>query len=475
MKKLILLILTLSGILGCRDNRLSDGIVRLPVPERAAQQEDMLGFAAEPIPVVRVGFVGIGMRAMGAVESFLNIDGVEIKAVCDLETYNLERTQNILSSYGRPPAAEYFGKVDSWKELCERDDIDLVYICTDWLTHTPIAVYAMEQGKHVAVEVPAAMTVEECWQLVDTSEKTRRHCMMLENCCYDFFELATLNMAQQGLFGEIVHTEGAYIHDLRELQNNPRLSEGSAYVPGEGAGTSPHLAGYHDRWRLKYNTEHTGNPYPTHGLGPLCQILDIHRGDKMNYLVSVSSGQFGMSRYAKYKYGDDSPEAKTDYALGDMNTTIIKTERGRTIMIQHDVTSPRPYSRIHMVSGTRGFAQKYPLTHIALEPDGHRPLSRPAMDSLLAVYEFPFVTEIKELARQVGGHGGMDFIMDYRLIYCLRYGLPLDQDVYDAAEWSSLVELTEISARCNGRPVEVPDFTRGAWNKGAGFSFAYAD
>ena len=225
-------------------------------------------------------------------------------------------------------------------------------------------------------------------------------------------------------------------------------------------------------WRLKYNEEHTGNPYPTHGLGPICQIMNIHRGDKMNYLVSMSTKQVGMTEYAKETFGTDSKEAKQTYKVGDMNTTLIQTEKGKTILIQHDVTSPRPYDRHHVVSGTKGFAQKYPVEGIALEPEAHEFLNKAQMDSIMALYEHPITKEVGEKARKVGGHGGMDFIMDYRLIYCLRNGLPLDQDVYDAAEWSCLTELTETSVKNGGAPVEIPDFTRGAWDKLKGLRFA---
>lgn len=449
MKKILLVIVTTVLMLNsCSDT----GVIRSKTLPRPAGQEDMLAFEADPIPVVRVGFIGLGMRGPGAVERFTHLDGVEIKALCDMKQSNIDGCQRILSNAGLPAADEYIGDKDTWKLLCKRDDIDLVYICTDWTNHTPMAVYAMEQGKHAAVEVPAATTLEECWQLVNTSERTRKHCMMLENCCYDFFELATLNMAQQGVFGEVVHAEGAYIHDLRWLNFDEN--------------------GYYDMWRLNFNAEHTGNAYPTHGLGPVCQILDIHRGDRMERLVSVSTDQFGMTEFAKEKFGNDSPEATRKYRMGDMNTSIIRTAKGKTIMVQHDVTSPRPYSRIHLVSGTKGFAQKWPSTQIALEPDAHRALRRPVMDSLLNAYEFPFVTEIKEKAQQVGGHGGMDFIMDYRLVYCLQNGLPLDQDVYDAAEWSCLMELTETSVLSGGKPVEIPDFTRGSWQKIEGFRHA---
>jgi hypothetical protein len=432
---------------------------------RQPGQSDVLELRCDPIPVVRVGFIGIGQRGIHAIKRFTHIEGVEIKAFSDMEKYNIDMATTVLRDAGLPEAEVYIGDENTWKQLCERDDIDLVYICTNWEMHTPMAVYAMEHGKHVAVELPAAMTIDECWQLVNTAEKTRRHCMMLENCCYDFFEMATLNMAQQGVFGEIVHVEGAYIHDLRKHNFDDRFSEVLSNDSVNGEQKSLRLEGYYNNWRLKYNVAHTGNPYPTHGLGPVCQILNIHRGDKMNYLVSMSTNQFGMTNYAKERFGADSPQARQDYMIGDMNTTLIKTEKGKTIMIQHDVASPRPYSRIHLISGTKGFAQKYPSRQIALEPDGHKPLSEAVRDSILQAYEYPFVTKIKEQAKKVGGHGGMDFIMDYRLIYCLRNGLPLDQDVYDAAEWSCLVELTEVSVKNNSTPVKIPDFTRGAWQK----------
>ncbi len=414
---------------------------------RPAGQENVLQLAADPIPVVRIAFIGVGNRGGAAVRRYTFMEGVEIKALCDLVEEKVQRSQIVLQNKNLPLAESYVGE-DAWKQVCERDDIDLVYICTDWLSHTPIAVYAMEHGKHVAIEVPAATTVDECWQLVNTAEKTRRHCMMLENCCYDFFELNTLHMVQKGLFGEIVHAEGAYIHDLRSQLDSQ---------------TS---------WRTKFYENYTGNPYPTHGFGPVCQVMNIHRGDKMNYLVSVSSNQFGITAYLKEKFGESSPQAGKQYDIGDMNTTIIKTEKGKTIMIQHDVTSPRPYSRLHAISGTKGFAQKYPKESIALAPDTHEFLSQERFDRLMEEYKHPFIKEIGEVAKQVGGHGGMDFIMDYRLINCLRKGLPLDQDVYDAAEWSCLVELSKISVLNGGTPVQIPDFTRGDWNKLNGLKFA---
>ena len=416
-----------------------------PEPPRPEGQTDVIELRCDPIDTVHVAFIGLGSRGKGAVRRYTFLEGVEIVALCDVVQENLDRAQEILEGAGLPRAAVYSGPED-WKRVCEREDVDLVYVCTHWDLHTPVAVYAMEQGKHVASEVPIAVSIEECWQLVNTAEKTRRHCMQLENCNYDFFELATLNMVRQGLLGEIVHAEGAYIHDLRE-------------------GIFNETDGYWNMWRLRHNQTRNANLYPTHGFGPICHVLNIHRGDKMEYLVSLASDQFGMSEFAKKKYGEESDKANRDYARGDMNTTLIKTAKGKSIMIQHDVTSPRPYSRIHLLSGTKGFVQKWPLQGIALEPFAHEFMEQQEMEKLLAEYEHPITKEVGELARKVGGHGGMDFTMDYRLIHCLRHGLPLDQDVYDAAEWSSIIELSEKSIENQGMPVRIPDFTRGAWNK----------
>ena len=419
--------------------------------EKKKNQNHAVGLTAPPIETVRVAFVGLGMRGSGAVGRFMHLEGTEVVALCECRKEKLDSAQETLKTNGRPPAAEYLGE-DAWMEMCRRDDIDLVYLCTPWSLHTPQAVYAMKQGKHVAIEVPAALTLKECWELVDTCEQTRRHCMMLENCCYDFFELTTLNMAQKGLLGEMVHAECAYIHDLRSLCFDKDA--------------------YYKMWRLEHNVKHTGNPYPTHGIGPVAQVLNINRGDKMEYLTSMSTNEFGMSLYAADKFGANSPEAKREYKLGDMNSTLIKTNKGKTILLQHDVTSPRPYDRIHKLSGTKGYAQKYPDERLALEPNAHNFCKPEEFDRLMAEHEHPLSKKIKAQAQKVGGHGGMDFIMDYRLIHCLRNGLPLDQNVYDAATWSSLVELTELSVQKNSAPVPVPDFTRGNWNLQKGLQLA---
>jgi hypothetical protein len=309
--------------------------------------------------------------------------------------------------------------------------------------HTQMAVYAMEHGKHVCIEVPAATTMEECWQLVETSEKTRKHCMMMENCCYDFFELLTLNMARQGFFGEIVHCEGAYIHNLLGLNFSK--------------------TDYWKMWRLRENASRSGNLYPTHGLGPVCQVMGINRGDKMDFLVSVMSKDFLMNETAKklaaadefYKEFVDNPYR------GDMTTSTIRTNKGRTIMVQHDVTSPNVYSRIHKISGTKAAALKYPEPpKISIEDNW---VSAEEYKAIEEKYTPVIVKRIGEMAKQVGGHGGMDFLMDWRTIDCLRNGLPLDQDVYDAALWSAIGPLSEWSVANRSNSIDVPDFTGGSW------------
>lgn len=400
--------------------------------------KSVLGLRCAPIPTVRIGIVGLG-RGGGAVVRLSQIEGTDIVALCDLNKERMQQSQNNLKKNGRKVAVEYTGEED-WKKMCERDDIDLIYNATPWDLHVPIALYAMDHGKHVAIEVPAALTVEDCWALVDKAEEKQLHCMMLENCCYDFFELATLNMARQGVLGEVIHAEGAYIHTLAEDK----------------------YKGYYKNWRLQYSINHTGNPYPTHGLGPIAQILGINQGDRMEYLSSVSTRQFGLHKWAEENMPESEHATLSErYKMGDMNTTIIHTAKGKSIMIQHDTTTPRPYSRIHLVQGTNGVAVKYPEEHISIE--AHEFMNPQQQKEFLAKYEHPLSKYIGEKAKKVGGHGGMDFIMDWRLIYCLRNGYPLDQSVYDAAAWSSIVELSERSVLNKSASMDIPDFTRGAW------------
>ncbi|MCH5599265.1 Gfo/Idh/MocA family protein [Niabella ginsengisoli] len=356
-----------------------DEMHRSAIAQNRATNFNMSGYAAPKLEKVRTAFIGVGNRGSGAVSRMSHIKEVEIVAICDHRAERVTRAQKTLEKAGLPKAKEYTSE-EGWKQLCQSNDIDLVYICTPWSMHTPMAVYAMQNGKHAVTEVPAAVTLDECWQLVETSEKTKKHCMMLENCCYDFFELMTLNMAQQGVLGELVHAEGAYIHDLL----NMNFEKNS----------------YDQMWRLEENAKRNGNLYPTHGLGPIAQCLNINRGDKMDHLVAMSTNDFQMHDLAVKKASEDAFYNKytSKKFRGNMNTSIIRTNKGKTIMLQHDVTSPRPYSRIHILSGTKGYAQKYP------EPGkiafGHGWVKEEEIKELEAKYTPPIVKHIGELAKK---------------------------------------------------------------------------
>lgn len=413
---------------------------------------NMCGYSAPAIPLVRVGVIGLGMRGTAALQRLPAVDGLRINAICDVRSERVAAGLKELSGTHHEPAT-YSGGDDAWRELCARDDLDLIYICTPWALHTPMALWAMEHGKHVAVEVPAAVSLEECWQLVETSERTKRHCMMLENCCYDFFELLTLNLARHGFFGDIVHGEGAYLHDLLELNFSK--------------------SGYYDMWRLKENL-HNGNLYPTHGFGPIAQIMNLNRGDQLDYLVSVQSDDFQMAKTASELAAKDEfyrPFAGKKFR-GNMNTSVLRTMGGRSVLVEHDVTSRRPYSRVHTVVGTNATAQKWPLP--ARISKGEDWMSTDEMSAVEAQHTFDFVKQIGAKAREVGGHGGMDFIMDWRLVNLLRGGLPLDMDVYDAATWTAVGLASRISVANRSARVDFPDFTAGNWksNKPADFNRA---
>lgn len=460
MKKLLLTLaacaLSVAGTLAADNSRT----IKTDVPPRPAGQQDMIEFAAAPMETVRVGIIGLGMRGPGAVERMLHIPGAEVVALCDIEPDRVEKAAKMVTDAGRKKPAMYSGSKEIWKKLCENKDVDLVYIVTDWDNHTPMAIYAMEQGKHAAIEVPAAHSLDQIWDLINTSERTRKHCMMLENCVYDFFELNTLNMAQKGLLGDVLHGEGAYIHNLKEFW--------------------PY---YHDNWRLDFNRRNAGDVYATHGLGPVCQVMDIHRGDNFTTLVAMDT----KAATGPVIWEEQQGEKPAFFANGDHTMSMLRTKKGRTVLIEHDVMNPRPYSRMYQITGTKGFANKYPNEGYAFEPSqiagtempdhenlsSHGYLNKEQTEALLKEYTHPLITEIGEKAKEVGGHGGMDYIMDYRLIYCLRNGLPLDMDVYDLAEWCAVTPLSQISLENGSAPVEFPDFTRGGLDKVKGYKHHY--
>ena len=408
---------------------------------RAERLDRMIGVPFEARTVVRVGLIGVGGRGRSLLRDLLTIDGVRITALCDLVPAHAARGASMVKEAGQEAVPAVFDGTDSaWEQLVARDDLDIVYIATPWNWHVPMAVGAMRQGKHAAVEVPAATTLDDCWTLVETSERTRRHCVMMENCCYGYNELLVLNLVKAGKLGRPTHGECAYIHDLREL-----------LLSDEGEGL----------WRRFPHLQLNGNLYPTHGLGPVANYLGINRGDRFEYLVSMSSLEAGLTQYRDEHLAPSDPKRQERYRTGDMNTSLIKTALGRTVMLQHDVVSPRPYSRINMISGTRGTFADYPARiMIEGQPEGD---DWTGLDGYKAEFESPLWTRVGELARKLGGHGGMDFIMNYRMIQCLREGLVPDMDVYDAAAWSAPGPLSVSSVQKGSRPVEVPDFTRGAW------------
>ena len=445
------------------------GTLVVETPERPAGQQHVLGLTTPKLETVRVAFVGLGMRGPWAVNRFANIPGVEIVALCDYDSVRAEASQKYLREKGLAPADVYFGE-NGYKDIVTRPDIDLVYVATDWDHHFPVAKAALENGKHTAIEVPSAMNLEQCWELIDLSEKNRLHCMILENCCYDYYELNALEMAQAGVFGEILRAEGAYIHNLDDFWD--------AYW--KNPETDPDGLG----WRMKYNMENRGDLYATHGLGPVAQAMDIHRGDRFKTLVAMDTKSVHGKEYVEKKTGKECPE----YRNGDHTTTLMRTENGKVVEIQHNVMTPQPYNRLYKLTGTKGYATKYPTPEIALDkkqleasgvkPDlnnlsSHSFLPKTEYKALMEKYQHPIITKYGELGRELG-HGGMDFMMDSRLVYCLQNGLPLDMDVYDLAEWCSLGELGALSMDNNSAAVTFPDFTRGHWNEQQGYRHAYA-
>ncbi len=418
------------------DSGYSDGFGAI----RPALGDTMMGVRFEPRSVVRVAIVGTGLRGRSVLNELLGVGDVRIVALCDLVPAKVASAVAMMKKAGHDyePAIYTAGERDL-ENLCRRDDIDVVYTSTPWNWHVPVCLAAMKNGKHAATEVPAALTIDECWDLVDTSEKTQRHCMMMENCNYGYNELLVLQLARAGMFGTLKHAGAAYNHDLRSI-----LFE----TKDEGL------------WRRAFHTEHNGNLYPTHGLGPVAWYLDIHKGDRFDYLVSMSTPELGLTKWREDHVPKDDPRWNEKYRNGDLNVSLIKTAAGRTIRLEHDVSSPRPYSRINSLQGTNGIFEDYP-PRIYVEGRG-RSHAWTSIDDYKAEYEHPWWKEQGERALS-GGHGGMDFIMAWRLIQCMIQGLEPDFNVYDAAAWSAPFPLSEKSVAKGSAPVKFPDFTRGKW------------
>jgi len=406
-------------------------------------QSTMIGVPFEAREQVRLGIIGVGGRGTGLLKDLLAVQNVQVKAICDLVPEKVARAQKAVTTSGQPEPIGFSQGEHDFENLTQLD-LDIVYIATPWNWHVPMAVSAMKNGKHAAVEVPACTTLQECWDLVDTSEATRKHCMILENCCFGEIEMMILRMAQDGVFGEITHGEAAYLHDLRGI-----------LTADEGEGL----------WRRFPHMKRDGNPYPTHGLGPVAHYMDINRGDRFDYMVSVSSREASLSAYVKANFADGDPKRSEKYICGDMNSSIIKTVKGRTILLQHDVVNPRPYSRLNSISGTKGIFADYPPR---LFIDGPKKEDWDNLDAFREKYGHPLWAKTRELAQKIGGHGGMDYVMNYRLMDCFKRGLVPDIDVYDAAAWSAPTPLSETSVAQNGTSQKFPDFTRGKWDTRSG-------
>jgi hypothetical protein len=407
----------------------------------AATNQSVIGMKFEARDTVRLGVIGVGSRGTGMLSNFLAIPHVQVNAICDSVKDHATHAQEMVEkSSGKRPEIYASGEHD-YENLCKRNDLDFIYIATPWDWHAPMAVAAMKGGAHAGVEVPAVNTVEECQQIVDTSEKTRRHCMIMENCCYGHNELLVLNMIRAGMFGQLLHGEGAYNHDLRKIVFEDR-SEGL--------------------WRRDPHTKRNGNLYPTHGLGPIANYMGINRGDRFDYIVSMSSPQAGLEAYRAANIPKDSPKWKEKYVCGDMNTSLIKTANGLTIMVQHDVSNPQPYDRINLIKGVKGTFRDYPERIYLEGQKGEEAFT--GLDPYKEQYEHKLWKEFGKDAED-RGHGGMDYLMLYRLVHCMREGLEPDIDVYDAASWSAVAGLSEKSVAQGSVPMKFPDFTHGLWKQ----------
>lgn len=409
--------------------------------KKAGAHRSVMGLVKPKMDKVRFGVIGLGERGGSLIKTMLPIDGAEIVAICDIYAPALDASAGVIEKATGKRPATYTGSDEAYKRLVDRKDVDAVIIATPWAWHAPMALYSIHAGKETFVEVPAAMSVDDCWALVEAAETMQVNCMMMENCCYGRSELMVLNMVRAGLFGELTHGEASYIHDLRGKLHD---------FIGEGT------------WRAEWYTKWRANSYPTHGLGPVAQYMNINRGDRFDYLVSVNSPALGWNEYAQREFPADSMRRKQHFVMADINTSIIKTARGRTILLQRDESTPRPYSRHNLIQGTRGTFAGYP-DRIMLDGGGHHEWTTD-LTEYVNKYDSALWKNLDAQMRAVPDtHGGMDFVMLWRIVYCLRNGLPLDQNVYDAAAWSVATELTEQSTRDRSRPKDFPDFTRGLW------------
>ncbi len=402
------------------------------------------GFAAPGgLRPMRLGFVGVGGRGSYHLDTCLGL-GVEVKALCDINPYYLNRAKRYVEEAGQPAPVLYDRGTEDWKRLCERNDLDMIVTATPWHWHAPICITAMKTGKHCATEVPAALTLEDCWQLVETSEKTGKHCMMLEQVNYVREMLKVLNMAQQGVFGDLLHAAGGYVHDLRLVKSDPER----------------------EPWRMQYEFQHNGNLYPTHPIGPISWWLGVNHGDRFDSLVSMSSKAVTIAEYTRMYYGDSHPYAEKRFTQGDVNTTLLTTAAGKTVTLHYDTNTPHPHTNEFRLQGTKGLWVG-DANRVYVEGRSAKPKEWDQFrGELYAGFDHPlWQIEEKRTYKTARGHGGGSdtAVMWKRYFDAIAAGTEPDITVYDAATWSAIIPLTERSVAANGKPLEFPDFTRGRW------------
>lgn len=404
---------------------------------------------------VRLGFIGVGLRGRNHLEMALYRNDVDVVAICDVDPKALALAQKMISNKGRNPAIEY-GKGDhDFENLVKRDDIDGVIIATPWEWHVPMALASMKEGKYTGVEVSATVTLKESWDLVNMHEKTGAHCMILENVCYRRDVMAVLNMVRQGMFGTLSHVQCGYQHDLREVKFNDGINP-------YGGGVEFGEKGFSEaKWRTQHSVDRNGDLYPTHGLGPVAEMLNINRGNQFLYLTSMASPSMGLHDYIVKKGGENHPNAKVKFKLGDVVQTMIKCANGETILITHDTNLPRPYSLGFRVQGTNGI---WTEDNKSIYLDGVSPKkhSWEEFKPYQEKYDHPLWKNHASDAENAG-HGGIDYFVLRAFIEAIKNKVAPPIDVYDAAAWSAISPLSEESIKKGSTAVQIPDFTRGKW------------
>ena len=410
-------------------------------------------------PKVRLGFIGVGERGRNHVMQALFRDDVTIPAICDVSADSVAKTNALIQKAGRKIPEAYTSGNEAFLQMLKRDDLDGVVISTPWEWHVPMAVATMKAGKYAAVEVSATVTLQESWDLVDTSEKTKMPCMILENVCYRRDVLAVLNMVRQGLFGEMTYAHCGYQHDLREVKFN---SGKQTYGGGVEFGAKAYSEA---RWRTQHSVDRNGDLYPTHGLGPVAHWLNINRGNQFVRLTSMATKSRGLHKYVVDKGGADHPNAKVNFKLGDVVTTMIECANGENIMIIHDTNSPRPYSLGFRAQGTEGIWMD-DNDMIYLEGKSAKPHTWEPFATYQEKYDHPLRKRHAQTAESAG-HGGIDFFVLRGFIEAVKAKGPVPIDVYDAAAWSAISPLSEQSIAGGSKPIDIPDFTRGKWKTNA--------